>query len=132
MLPTSNLVHYLDHVSPEIRDIVLELRNLIASIAPDAAEVRHSKGFSYFHEQRGGTVSAGICQIIIFTDHVDLAFIHGAFLSDPLSLLIGDAKYKKYIRITSYDEAPWDYLKLIISESSDFDPHSITLSELEP
>jgi len=131
MLPTSNLVHYLDHVSPEIRDIVLELRNLIASIAPDAAEVRHSKGFSYFHEQRGGTVSAGICQIIIFDDHVHLAFIHGAFLSDPLGLLIGDAKYKKYIRITSYDEAPWDYLKLMITESSNFDPRSITLSDSE-
>lgn len=131
MLPTSNLVHYLDHVSPEIRDIVLELRNLIASIAPDAAEVRHSKGFSYFHEQRGGTVSAGICQIIIFDDHVRLAFIHGAFLSDPLGLLMGDAKYKKYIRITSYDEAPWDYLKLMITESSNFDPRSITLSDSE-
>jgi len=131
MLPTSNLVHYLDHVSPEIRDIVLELRNLIASIAPDAAEVRHSKGFSYFHEQRGGTVSAGICQIIIFDDHVHLAFIHGAFLSDPLGLLMGDAKYKKYIRITSYDEAPWDYLKLMITESSSFDPRSITLSDSE-
>ena len=131
MLPTSKLVHYLDHVSPEIRDIVLELRNLIASIAPDAAEVRHSKGFSYFHEQRGGTVSAGICQISIFDDHVRLVFIHGAFLSDPLSLLIGDAKYKKYIRITSYDEAPWDYLKLMITESSNFDPRSITLSDSE-
>ena len=131
MLPTSNLIHYLDHVSPEIRDIVLELRNLIASIAPDAAEVRHSKGFTYFHEQRGGTVSAGICQIIIFDDHVRLAFIHGAFLSDPLGLLIGDAKYKKYIRITSYDEAPWDYLKLMITESSNFDPRSITLSDSE-
>jgi len=131
MLPTSNLVHHLDHVSPEIRDIVLELRNLIASIAPDAAEVRHSKGFSYFHGQRGGTVSAGICQIIIFEDHVRLAFIHGAFLPDPLGLLIGDAKYKKYIRITSYDEAPWDYLKLMITESSNFDPRSIILSDSE-
>jgi translation initiation factor 2B subunit (eIF-2B alpha/beta/delta family) len=95
MLPTSNLVHYLDHVSAEIRDIVLELRNLIASIAPDAAEVRHSKGFSYFHEQRGGTVSAGICQIIIF------------------------------------DEAPWEYLKLMITESSNFNPRSITLNDSE-
>lgn len=130
MLPTSNLAHYLDSLSPEIRDIVLELRNLIASIAPDAAEVRHSKGFSYFHEQRGGTVSAGICQIII-DDHVRLAFIHGAFLPDPLGLLIGDAKYKKYIRISSYDEAPWDYLTLMITESSNFDPRSITMNDSE-
>jgi hypothetical protein len=114
-----------------LRDIVLELRNLIAAAAPDAAEVRHSRGFSYYDDKRGGTVSAGICQIIIFDDHVRLAFIHGAFLPDPLGLLVGDAKYKKYIRITSYDEAPWDYLELMITESSNFDPRSITLSDPE-
>jgi hypothetical protein len=131
MLPTSGIVHYLDYVSPDIRDIVLELRNLIASVAPDAAEVRHLRGFSYFHDEHGGTVSAGICQIIIFDDHVRLAFIHGAFLPDPLGLLMGDAKYKKYIRITSYEKAPWDYLKLMITESSNFDPRSITLSDSE-
>jgi hypothetical protein len=104
---------------------------LITSVAPDAAEVRHSKGFSYFHDQRGGTVSAGICQIIIFEDHVRLAFIHGAFLADPLGLLVGEAKYKKYIRITSYENAPWDYLKSMIAESSNFDPRSTTLSDSE-
>jgi hypothetical protein len=131
MLPLSSLLHYLEHVSPEIRDIVLELRNLIASVAPNAAEVRHSRGFSYFDDQRGGTVSAGICQIIIFEDHVRLAFIHGAFLPDPLGLLVGEAKYKKYVRITSYENAPWDYLKSMIAESSNFDPRSITLSDSE-
>lgn len=129
MLPTSGIVQYLDHVSPEIRDIVLELRNLIASIAPDAAEVRHSRGFSYYDDQRGGTVSAGICQIVIFKDHVRLAFVHGAFLSDPKGLLVGEAKYKKYIRITSYEEAPWDYLKFMIKESANFDPRSINLDQ---
>jgi len=132
MLPTSGVIQYLDHVSLEIRDIVLELRNLITSVSPNATEVRHSKGLSYFHAQRGGTVSAGICQIIIFDDHVRLAFIHGAFLPDPLGLLVGDANYKKYIRIISYDEAPWDYLRSMIAKSSNFDPRSITLSESEP
>jgi hypothetical protein len=129
MLPTSQLAHYLDHTPPELRDIVLELRNLIAAAAPDAAEVRHSRGFSYYDDKRGGTVSAGICQIIIFDDHVRLAFVHGAFLPDPKRLLVGEAKYKKYIRITSYDEAPWDYLELMITESSNFDPRSITLDQ---
>ena len=129
MLPTSQLDHYLEPIPPELRDIVLELRNLIASVAPDAAEVRHSRGFSYYDDKRGGTVSAGICQIAIFEDHVRLAFIHGAFLPDPQGMLIGDAKYKKYIRITSYEDAPWNYLKYMITESSNFNPGSILLSE---
>jgi hypothetical protein len=129
MLPTSQLAHYLEHTPPELRDIVLELRNLIAAAAPAAAEVRHSRGFSYYDDRRGGTVSAGICQIVILKDHVRLAFVHGAFLSDPKGLLVGDAKYKKYIRITSYEEAPWDYLTFMIKESANFDPRSITLDQ---
>lgn len=129
MLPISSLFHHLEKTPPEIRDIVLELRNLIASVAPNATEVRHSRGFSYYDDKRGGTVSAGICQIAIFEDHVRLAFVHGAFLPDPKSLLFGEAKYKKYIRITSYAEAPWDYFTFMIRESANFDPRSISLDQ---
>ena len=125
MLPTSQLDHYLDHTSPELRDIVLELRNLIASVAPYAAEVRHSRGFSYYDDRCGGPVSAGICQIIIFKDHIRLAFIHGAFLPDPQRLLQGEPKYKKYIRLASFEDAPWDYLKGLIAASANFDPHTL-------
>lgn len=127
MLPTSQLDHYLEPIPPELRDIVLELRNLIASVAPDAAEVRHSRGFSYYDDKRGGTVSAGICQIAIFEDHVRLAFIHGAFLPDPQGMLISDAKYKKYVPIASYKDAPWDYLKGLITASTNFDPRTLSM-----
>ena len=129
MLPTSSIAHQLEHMNPELRDIVLELRNLVAEVTPFAAETFHSRGFSYFDDRRGGTVSAGICQVIIMEDHVRLAFIHGAFLPDPKGLLLGDAKYKKYIRINHYEDAPWEYLKDIIAASADFDPRAITLSE---
>jgi hypothetical protein len=40
MLPTSGIVQNLNHIPPMIKVIILELRNLIASVAPDAAEVR--------------------------------------------------------------------------------------------
>ncbi len=81
-------------------------------------------GLSYFHEERGGIVSAGICQIGIHRDHVRLAFIHGAFLSEPRNLFEGTEKYKRCIRLKSYDDAPWDYLKQLIEEASQFDPRS--------
>jgi len=125
MLPTSQLDHYLEHTPPELRDIVFELRNLIASVAPYTAEVRHSKGFTYYDDKRGGPVSAGICQIGIYPDHVRLAFIHGAFLPDPRGLLEGDRLYKKYVRLASYDEAPWDYLKGLIVASANLDPRTL-------
>ena len=125
MLPGHYIEKYLLQVPPELRDIVLEIRNIVAEIAPGATEVVHSRGFSYYYKERGGPVSAGICQIGIFRDHIRLGFIHGAFLPDPQGLLVGEPKYKKHIRIYSYEEAPWEYLKELITASSRFDPYTL-------
>jgi len=125
MLPIHEIELFLQHMPVNLQDIVLELRNVIASVAPDAVEVIRWGGLSYFHEGRGGIVSAGICQIGIHKDHVRLAFIHGAFLPEPRNLFEGTQKYKRYIRIESYDDASWDYLKQLIREASQFDPRSL-------
>jgi hypothetical protein len=125
MLPERYVEKYLQQVRPELRDIVLEIRNIVASIAPDATESQHSRGFSYYHKERGGPVSAGICQIGIFHDHIRLGFIHGAFLPDPKGLLLGQPKYKKHVRLYHYEEAPWEYLRDLIAASSHFDPYSL-------
>jgi hypothetical protein len=49
----------LQYIPAGLRDIVLELRSLIVSVAPTAKEVVHRKGFTYYDEHRGGPVSAG-------------------------------------------------------------------------
>ncbi|MBI5943785.1 MAG: DUF1801 domain-containing protein [Chloroflexi bacterium] len=125
MLPIHHIENFLKFTPPHLQEIVLELRNIIASVAPDAAEVIRWGGLGYFHQGRGGIVSAGICQIGIEKGHVRLAFIHGAFLPDPLKLLRGTQKYKRFIEIDSYDSAPWNALKELISSSSKFDPRLI-------
>ena len=125
MQPTRDIELYLAHLPIELQDIVLELRNIIASIAPTATETIHRKGFSYYYAERGGPVSAGICQINLQRDHIRLAFIHGAFLPDPKGLLKGDQLYKRYVKITSFDQAPWDDLQNLITASAHFDPRSI-------
>jgi hypothetical protein len=125
VLPERYIEKYLQRVPPELRDIVLEIRNIVASIAPKATEKQHSRGFSYYYKDRGGPVSAGICQIGIFTDHVRLGFIHGAFLPDPEGLLVGEPKYKKHLRIYHYEDAPWDYMRMLIEASSRFDPYTL-------
>jgi hypothetical protein len=100
-------------------------RNIIAAVAPTATEVTRPNGLIYFYQQRGGPVSAGICQISVHSDHIRLAFMHGTFLPDPGNLLEGDEKYKRYVRIDSYEQAPWDSLRDLIAASSLFDPHRI-------
>lgn len=125
MLPIHEITTFLQHSPAPLQDIVLELRNIIASTAPDAVEAIRWGGLSYFHEGRGGIVSAGICQIGIEKDHIRLAFIHGAFLPEPRELFEGTQKYKRYIRIETYDDAPWDYLEQLIDAASRFDPRAL-------
>ncbi|MEW6239743.1 MAG: DUF1801 domain-containing protein [Chloroflexota bacterium] len=122
MLPLHEVETFLQLTPAHLQEIVLELRNIIASVAPDAVEIVRWDGLSYFHEGRGGVVSAGMCQIGIHNDHVRLAFIHGAFLHEPRGLFEGTQKYKRFIRIDSYDDAPWDYFRELILSASKFDP----------
>lgn len=125
MLSLREIELFLQRTPPHLQDIIWELRNVIASVASDAVEVIRWGGISYFHAGRGGVVSAGICQIGIHKDHVRLEFIHGTFLSEPRGLFEGAQKYKRYIRLKSYDEASWEYLKQLIEEASQFDPRSL-------
>ena len=125
MLPTHQVETYLQHFPSHLRDIVLELRNIILTVAPDAVEVIRWKGLSYLHEGRGGVVSAGICQIGIQDDRVHLGFIHGAYLPDPRGLLEGSRKAKRFVRIESFDQAPWEDLKDLIIAASNFDPRAL-------
>jgi hypothetical protein len=125
MLPLHQVETFLQPTPAHLQEIVLELRNIIISIAPDAVEVVRWGGLSYFHTGGGGIVSAGICQIGIHNDHVRLAFIHGAFLPDPGKLLEGTQKAKRFVRIGSYEHAPWDDLTQLILVSSQFDPRTL-------
>ncbi len=107
-------------------DIVIELRNLVAEVKPDASETIHRRGLTFFDASRGGHVSAGICQILIGEDRIQLAFIHGAFLPDPSHLLKAENGRiaKRYVGLDSYENAPWDDLKALIVASAGFDPRS--------
>src|SRR5512139_841398 len=129
MQPTHDIELYLTQAAPQLsreqRDIVCELRDLVAAIAPTATETLHRKGFSYYYAERGGPVSAGICQINLHGDHIRLAFNHGAFLPDPQGLLRGDRLVKRYVKIASFDQAPWDDVQALIAASAKFDPRSL-------
>jgi hypothetical protein len=129
MQPIHDIELYLSQAAPQLsreqRDIVFELRDIVVTIAPTATETIHRTGFSYYYAERGGPVSAGICQINWERDHIRLAFTHGAYLPDPKGLLQGDRLVKRYVKITSFDHAPWDDLQNLIAASAKFDPRSL-------
>jgi hypothetical protein len=127
MLPVRQVEKFLEHTPADLQEIVLELRNIIASLAPDAAEVVRWGGLSYFHEGAGGIVSAGICQIGIHADHIRLAIVHNAFIKNSHHLFVGDQKYKRDVKIVSFDTAPWEDLKELITSSAQFKAKSLEL-----
>ena len=116
---------FLERKPEALKDIVFELRNLIAEIAPYATEKIQWKGLSYYDANRGGTVKGGICQIEVHAEHVRLSFIHGAFIEDPQGLLQGERIAKRYVRLESYESAPWEALGELIRASAAFDPVSL-------
>jgi hypothetical protein len=124
-LSTQEIERFMRHKPLHLQEIVLELRNLVAAVAPQATEKIQWKGLSYYDALRGGVVKGGICQIGIHPDHVRLSFIHGAFLPDPEGLLQGDRKAKRFIRISTYEDAPWEALFTLIQASVQFDPSTL-------
>jgi hypothetical protein len=132
MLPTRDIERHFAHLPPDWLDLILELRSQVFKIAPQACEVFHSRGLSYYYDQRGGPVSAGICQIVVKEDHIRLGFVHGSFLPDPAGLLEGDRKAMRYVRLTSFDQAPWSDLIRLIEASSRFDPYTQQFASKTP
>jgi hypothetical protein len=112
----------LGFVPPQLKEIALELRNLVAKACPQATERVLWGGLSYHDSAKGGPVKGAICQIEIEKDHVRLGFIHGARLRDPNSLLKGKRLSKRYVVIHSYDEAPWKAILALIQEAAQLDP----------
>jgi hypothetical protein len=120
--PRKEIESYLKYYPSKLHDIVFGIRSLVVSIEPNAKEMIQRKGFTYYDEERGGPVSAGICQIILQSDHIRLAFIHGAFLPDPHHLLAGNGKAKRFVSLYTYEKVPWKEIKSLIIASSKFDP----------
>ena len=126
-LPTPLLERRLDRCPAHLRDLVFELRNLIAAVSPDVTETVLWDGLAYFNPKMGGPIKGAICQITILRDHVRLAFVRGAFLPDPKGLLEGKGrrKYKRHVTLRSYDAAPWTYLRDLVSSSVRLDPYKL-------
>lgn len=121
-LSNAEVEGFLAFKRPELRDIALELRNIVSSVCPAASEKILWGGLSYHNPTKGGPVKGAICQIGVTMDQVRISFIHGARLSDPDSLLTGNQLSKRYLAIESYEQAPWDAIRSLIEEAADLDP----------
>lgn len=129
-LSSAEIEGFLQFSSPEVQEIVMELRSLVVSACPGAAEQILWGGLSYHDPAKGGPVKGAICQIEVIQKQVQLSFIHGVRLGDPEALLSGDQLSKRSMAIASFDRAPWDAIQALIEEAAALDPASF--DELPP
>jgi len=106
-------------------DLLLEVRSIVASVAPWATERIKLGGLTYYDANKGGTIKGGICFVDIRDDHVRLRFGLGVFLDDPKSLLAGDRLYMRHLDISSFDDAPWTDIEALIQASANLDSSEI-------
>lgn len=126
MLPYHVIEGFLKFTPEFLKEIVLELRNIVAEVAPDAIEDIRPGGLVYYFDP-GGPVSAGICGIAIKPDHIKLYFTHGAFIPDSAHMLRGSGKAMRYLPLTNYESVPWEEIRVLIKDHTDFDPRSFSI-----
>ena len=62
-LSTAEIQRFVSRLPPDLQDIALELRNMLASICPEANERILWGALSYHDATKGGPIRGGICQI---------------------------------------------------------------------
>jgi hypothetical protein len=123
MLSAAEIENHYRGLPQDQLNVILELRNIICSAAPDATEEIRPRGLVYYRAALGGPVSAGICQINLYHGELRLAFNLGAFLPDPDGLLRQDGKRiaKRFICLGDFDSIPWGAIEELINASSAFE-----------
>jgi hypothetical protein len=103
--------HILQGHTPEVRQIVMELRNLVLQAAPDAIESAHQVWHSiHYHDPGNGY----FCGIFPQEECVLLVFEFGVLLPDPEDILQGTGKQVRSIRICKVAELPAAAIRALV------------------
>lgn len=79
------------------------MRGIIVGVAPDAHEIIYHDALGY------GPTDSGFDRIIYisaFKDHINLGLFYGAGLPDPDTLLAGNGKQMRHLKIRSGESTP--------------------------
>jgi hypothetical protein len=94
---------FLADYKPEVRDLALQLRELVRSILPEAHESVRI-GYKTITYGTGPRMSDEICYIAPLSSSVNLGFNFGTQLPDPNGLLKGTGKLLRHIKFESPEE----------------------------
>ena len=90
---------------PDVRRVATALRRMVRRAARGTSETVVWGSISYHVPELGGRVKGAVCLIAPRRGYVELGFIHGALLPDPRSLLTGNQKEKRVVRVERIEDA---------------------------
>ena len=97
--------------TPQVRELVQRLRELVVATVPNAKEIAYPvwKGLGYHHPEGGY-----FCGVFPQGDGVKLGFEFGVLLSDPDGVLEGTGKQVRYVVIKEGQAIPEDAIKRLL------------------
>ena len=109
--------------SPEIQSILLQLRALIADIMPTVTEVVWEKQKISGYGIDKKKMSQHFAYIAPYKNHVNLGFMYGSDLIDPLNLLQGSGINLRHIKIFPTTNISVPYIKDLLVVASQHLPN---------
>ncbi|MCI0397097.1 MAG: DUF1801 domain-containing protein [Chloroflexi bacterium] len=107
---------FLAGYTPQVQAIALELRELVFSVAPNAAEQidmpARLLGYGF-----AATYKDTICVIMPLKSAVNLGFPRGTELLDPAGLLAGTGKRARHAKLTDVKDVAAPALRALLEAS---------------
>lgn len=115
------LEDFLEDYKPEVRNLALQLRDLVYEVDADVIEQidkpAHLLAYGY-----AKTYTHLMCVIILYKDYVNLGFPRGIDLPDPEGLLDGTGKRARHVKITDLEQIEAPEVAALIQASADETP----------
>ncbi len=115
------LEDFLSRFAPPVRNLALQLRDLVFQIDPEVIEQidvpAHLLAYGY-----AKTYIHLMCVIILYKDYVNLGFPRGVDLPDPEGLLEGTGKRARHVKIRDMEQIDLPEIAALIQASADETP----------
>ena len=105
---------WLARVPGQHASVVVAVRALVFSVAPDAHETIYHDALGYGPSDSGFDP---ILYVAVFRAHVNLGFFYGGFTADPDGLLIGSGKRMRHVRLTTPENCANPALRRLLAEA---------------
>ncbi|XWN35539.1 MAG: DUF1801 domain-containing protein [Roseivirga sp.] len=109
-MPTSDVAVFIDQQPVALQNILKALRNLIRQIGPQVEEsIKYNLPF-YSYQGR-------LCYLNPRQGAVDLGFCQGARLQNAPSLLVGEGKEVRHVRIKALEDIDFVAIETLLHEA---------------